>query len=354
LKETGSGALETNLNGNETGSRIEIQFENSMAEAANSLYGRKFYFYSCRYIDRAAPVLAKVTFSGNVCEPSEASALRIFFSEEIDNPRVVMDDLKVSLGTWDMVLDSIFILRLDTANITSSVFNDTSNRVTDVEVMSTSEIKLSLNAHYPYFPNEFLAYSFQIRGSGQISDAVRPNLVVVNPVETDKNRSVSVGTDESPKACALTSMSNTLVNDAADAEPLKQFMYLTSVWKPNNFPDSSCKETVDLHRYRIETEAQIFDLLGNLVNRIEDAIVVRYDSENAENQSTTDGVVGQAISVKFKWNWRNEKGRLVSAGGYLVLVTSTIKDMCGNMLDGGRTEFPPYKMIVPTHRSFER
>jgi hypothetical protein len=41
---------------------------------------------------------------------------------------------------------------------------------------------------------------------------------------------------------------------------------------------------------------------------------------------------------------------LVAAGGYLVVVTSLTKDMCDNLLEGGKTEFPPYKLIVPSHR----
>jgi hypothetical protein len=342
IRESTGGPLQTILQKDVT---IKILFE----RVSEAVFARTFLTTRCYYMDRAAPVLKKIDFSGNICDPSNIYTLSITFSEDLNYPSGVVSDLFDSLGSWDLVLREMFIVNIkDSIAITNSVFNSTSMRVIDVVFTRPSEVKLTLNHQFPYNPNEFLAYSFRIKGNGRISDVIRP--LVMNRVETDFNRPVSVTMGEKPKACALTSELNTPSDDPSSMQDIKRFRYLVSIWTPATFPDSNCKETVEGNNYIVETHARIFDLLGNLVCRIDTMQKINTGDPNLIALASNDPAGGQARSIMFNWDWRNEKGRLVAAGGYLVVVTSLTKDMCDNLLEGGKTEFPPYKLIVPSHR----
>jgi len=88
---------------------------------------------------------------------------------------------------------------------------------------------------------------------------------------------------------------------------------------------------------KYEIDFVIYDLLGNKVITF---------NENLEFKAATPGTEEASfLDLELNWDYRNEKGRQVAAGGYIGLLNAVVVDAGGQAM-GGRNSFPPIKIVV--------
>jgi len=177
---------------------------------------------------------------------------------------------------------------------------------------------------------------------------VRDESISLNEV-ISWNRPILPITDEISRACNLTTTHNAPIHEISSTRDIKttEIRYnLIIPWTPpvKNDPYFSCKSK---GLFEIKSQYKIYDLLGNLVKQIVQTKKVNLQREFQEALKTKKtGALSTRISAE--WDYRNERGRRVASGGYLIFTQAKVISACGQVII--EEDFLPHKKVVPWFR----
>jgi len=216
--------------------------------------------------------------------------------------------------------------------------------VEKMEVTGTNRLVLTLNPFNK--PERFIKTYLVINPASGLKDESS-----IGNVVNSFNSGRQVVSLSDVKVCNFISSGNSPNTSPENAPNFTNVSYTIGIpWSPADTNDGCLYErSTGSVTFEVKTEYRIFDLGGHLVKRInfaQEIVKYKIDAFSKEAGQTSGSTIDKIGKI---WDFKNEKGRLVSAGGYLIYGTVTVFDMCDQVV---MKETPPIiKHVVPSFRT---